>query len=423
MRIVATLTATAVMLAGAPAAHAQPVTDWAARNAAPLGTIDPAAPLDDLTPLRRSIGDARIVGLGESVHGTAEESKLKHRTLRLLVERMGFRSIAWEEQWTTGLEADAYIRGGKTDLNALMSRMSGQWQTREVADVLRWLRAYNAGHAGKVRFFGVEYFFTGLAAYDAVDAHVARTAPERLAELRRHLRVIRPATADIFRHAMWYQKVADKRPIIRHARRVRELVESLPHRPGDREHAVTLHHARQIVSFYEHLALPDADALVYRDAHVARNLRWWQGLSHDKVAYWAASPHTANAPRLRIAVPPDPDMRFASTGSYLRRWFGPRYRSIGFTFDHGAVSVGPGKAAAMPRPAPDWFERPLGGVGYDQFVLDLRAPSPVRSWLEGPVRTRGLADRGPGSFMDGGTLAQWFDVIVHRRQVTPARPI
>ena len=40
---------------------------------------------------------ASVVGLGESAHGAAEELTLKHRTLRLLVEDMGFRSVAWEE--------------------------------------------------------------------------------------------------------------------------------------------------------------------------------------------------------------------------------------------------------------------------------------------------------------------------------------
>ena len=79
----------------------------------PLTTVDPAAPLGDLTPLRRAIGDAEIVGLGESTHGAAEEETLKHRTLRLLVERMGFRSVAWEEDWSTGLQIDRYIRTGK----------------------------------------------------------------------------------------------------------------------------------------------------------------------------------------------------------------------------------------------------------------------------------------------------------------------
>lgn len=47
----------------------------------------PRRPIGDLTPLRRAIGDAEIVGLGESAHGAAEEETLKHRTLRLLVEQ------------------------------------------------------------------------------------------------------------------------------------------------------------------------------------------------------------------------------------------------------------------------------------------------------------------------------------------------
>lgn len=71
----------AVLLGGAPAANAQAprsVDRWIERNAVPLAIADPAAPLGDLASLRRSIGNAAIVGLGESVHGTAEETTLKH---------------------------------------------------------------------------------------------------------------------------------------------------------------------------------------------------------------------------------------------------------------------------------------------------------------------------------------------------------
>ena len=302
--------------------------------------------------------------------------------------------------------------------------MSPQWQSHEVADVLRWLRQYNVRHVDDVRFFGVEYYFTRRAAYDAVEDYVAQVAPDRLAELRRHLNVIRPFTTDKFAYVDWYWNRPNKRPYIRHAHAVLDLLRDL--RPGrsERAHQVALHHARQIVSFYEHYDLSVADSNVYREPHAARNLRWWQRFSDHKVAYWAASPHTANAPDLQIVQPEGEDMRFASAGSYLRRWYGDQYLSIGFTFDHGTVSLGPGATADLPPPRPAWFEQPLGDVRFAQFALDLRghAPRPVRKWLRHPIETRGLADSGPGGYMTGGSLAQWFDLIVHRQTVSPSSP-
>jgi erythromycin esterase-like protein len=137
-----------------------------------------------------------------------------------------------------------------------------------------------------------------------------------------------------------------------------------------------------------------------------------------------ASAHTANAPRLRIVRPADADLRYPTAGSHLRRWYGDLYRSIGVTFDHGAVSLGPDTVAEMPPPEPQWFEQPLGSVHLDQFALDLhhRAPRPVQTWLAGPLRTRGLADSGPGGYMAGDSSADWFDIVVHRQHVTAAEP-
>ena len=123
--------------------------------------------------------------------------------------------------------------------------------------------------------------------------------------------------------------VEDKQPYINHARDIYELLTRLPHDVEERAHDLALHHARQIVSFYEHFDLSDADALVYRDACAAENLKWWHERSGDRIAYWAATPHTANAPELRNAIPPAPDMSFPSAGSYLRNWYGERYLSIG----------------------------------------------------------------------------------------------
>ena len=413
------------------------VVRWIEHNAHPLDTVDPTAPLDDLAPLRRAVGHASIVGLGEPAHEVAEVTTLKHRALRYLVERMGFRSIAWEDDWTLGLEIDAYVRTGDGDVDEILSRTGGGWATREVADVLTWLRDFNTGRpaSDQIRFVGVEYYTTWLPAYDMVDSYVADVAPKRLAELRAHTATLVPTKETAFAHAQWYMnEVPAKQPYVDHARAVYDLIAELAE-----DDSVELHAARQIRTFYEHYQLPFTDALVFRDAKAAENLRWWRDAGHDKIVYWAATPHSAVAPDLRITAPPEPDLAFASVGSYVDRWYGAGYRSIGFTFDHGTLSSDDITASELasepmdtgaggwPPPAPDWFERPFGQTRYDQFVLDLRgpAPAPVRQWLYGPLRTRGFVDHVPpyDSYGSGGTLDQWFDVIIHRQTVTAAEPL
>jgi erythromycin esterase-like protein len=442
LQLLTIMVAAAVWLAGtgpvqaAPSAPRPQVANWIRHHADQLATTDPAAPLDDLAPLRRMVGDAQVVGLGESTHGAREEFTLKHRVLRLLVEQLGFRSIAWEEDWTTGLLLNQYLLTGDGELEALMREMSTTWRSSEVAAVLRWLRAYNTSHADKVRFVGVEFFATRTLVYDAVADYVAATAPEQLPALQADLEPIRPRTPNIGEHIGWYLSVQDKQPYIDHARRVYELVRDLPHARGDRAWELALQHARQILSFYEYFSLQGSPQLAYRDEHAARNLRWWHRRTGDKVAYWAASAHTARAPGLRISLPPAPDLEFDNAGSHLHRWYGQRYRSIGFTFDHGTVISGfdqppyTGLPFAVPRPAPDWAERPLGEAGLDQFALDLHADAPpaVQAWLQEPTTTRAI---GPSFdpqdplayYMTGGSLAQWFDVIVHRQVVTPWQPL
>jgi erythromycin esterase len=75
----------------------------------------------------------------------------------------------------------------------------------------------------------------------------------------------------------------------------------------------------------------------------------------------------------------------------------------------------------VPRPPHDWAERPLGDAGLDQYLLDLRADAPpaVRAWLHAPTTTRAIGpsfdpQRHDDYYITGGSLAQWFDVIVHR---------
>jgi erythromycin esterase len=417
---------TAVSAGVSPAARAEArddrtVTRWVQRQSTTLTTVDPAAPLTDLRHLRAAAGNATIVGLGEATHGAAEITGLKHRVLRLLVEDLGYRTLAWEEDWSLGLRINQYLRTGEGDLAGLVGRMSTAWRSAEVTEVLRWIRAWNAGHRDDVTFVGVEAYATRPMIYDLVEAYVAERAPAMLAEAVSHLEPLTPESDDMQAHVDWYwRQVTDKGPYVQHARDLYDLVSGVPHRPGDREHELYLQHVRQIVGFYEQFA--DANPFAYRDGQAARNLRWTQRFTGEKVAYWAASGHTLDGPQLRLTQGQYPALEIASVGSFIRDWYGRGYLSIGFTVDHGAV-VSEGQVVTMPPAASDWLEAPFAAVRADQFMLDLReqAPPAVRRWLDAPTRTRGLPGGGHESYLSGGTPGQWFDIIIHRQLVSPVR--
>src|SRR3954468_12844490 len=81
-----------------------------------LATLDPAADLEDLEPLLDSISDRiRVVAIGESVHGAHEYYALRHRLVRLLVERLNFTALAWESGFPEAFLVNAYIHDRRDD--------------------------------------------------------------------------------------------------------------------------------------------------------------------------------------------------------------------------------------------------------------------------------------------------------------------
>ncbi|MFI7294424.1 hypothetical protein [Streptomyces sp. NPDC050121] len=75
-------------------------TAWMREHTTLLTTIDPAAGLDDLEPLRRIVGDARVVAIGEGAHFVEELSTVRQRVMRFLAGGL----MAWlrEQNATSG---------------------------------------------------------------------------------------------------------------------------------------------------------------------------------------------------------------------------------------------------------------------------------------------------------------------------------
>jgi erythromycin esterase-like protein len=161
---------------------------------------------EDLDPLLRRIGDARLVLLGEATHGTHEFQRLRAQITKRLVLEAGFAAVAVEADWPDAWRVNRFVRGLGSDVDAVdalgdFERFpSWMWRNADVLDFVGWLRAHNdsiaqrrdaRGRTGRgvpaVGFYGLDLYSLHasirkvLAYLDLVDPEAAARARTRYA--------------------------------------------------------------------------------------------------------------------------------------------------------------------------------------------------------------------------------------------------
>ncbi|HKG96003.1 MAG TPA: erythromycin esterase family protein, partial [Gemmatimonadaceae bacterium] len=178
---------------------------WAAPRALPIRSVEPGGDAAaDLRPLASVIGAARVVALGEPTHGAHEPLAFRNRLFRYLVQELGFTAIALESGLTESRRIADFVAGGSgappADDAARVTLESMTWgfgNFAENAELVRWVRAYNAdpAHRRKVRLYGIDLSLGGphgstptpapieaaLAYLARVDAAAGRRVRARLA--------------------------------------------------------------------------------------------------------------------------------------------------------------------------------------------------------------------------------------------------
>src|SRR5205814_3845168 len=84
---------------------------------------------DDLDVLTREVGDATIVLLGESTHGTREYYTWRIAITKKLIEEKGFDFIAIEGDWDDSYKVNQFIRRPAPDTGAVIDilRQYDRW--------------------------------------------------------------------------------------------------------------------------------------------------------------------------------------------------------------------------------------------------------------------------------------------------------
>ncbi len=161
----------------ASAALAQSPAEWAKDHAIPLKTVEAGHGFDDMQALKKVVGDARIVQLGEATHGTREFFQLKHRMLEFLATEMGFNIFSIEANMPEAYRLNDYVLNGTGDPAALIKGMYfWTWNTEEVLDMVQWMRKFNESGKGPVQFTGFDMQTPAVAA-ETVWSFVSKNDP------------------------------------------------------------------------------------------------------------------------------------------------------------------------------------------------------------------------------------------------------
>ncbi|MFB9516879.1 erythromycin esterase family protein [Streptomyces purpureus] len=392
-----------------------------------------ARPLSDLGALDRVIGPAKVVGIGEATHSSAEFFENKHRIFEHLVEKKGFTTFALEAGWSTGLRIDDYVRFGKGDPKEIMREEFQNayrfWNTEEYLDLIMWMRQHNLRHPDRpVRFMGNDIGYAGPGQFDLVTGYVARTYPKLLPRFEELYRASRPVgSVDEWMRAYVARPREERQRLAADVQRAHALLAARKPGRGHEEHAWMVQHARviaQVGTEYAYDLTGDGvqDAMLYRDRAMAENTVWWQRRTGHRMLLSAHNGHIGYETTM-------PDQYPRLQGAYMRDALGPAYVSVGTTFGRGSFNAADTREPGEPIRTftvgvlKGGNEETLGRVSRRDFVVDLRKATPrARAWLNEfrPTRSIGTAYPWPGDDLPA-RLATSYDALIHLHDVSAAR--
>lgn len=399
----------------------------------PLASILPQADDSDLEPLGEILRGVRVLGLGESTHGTREFFQLKHRITRYLVERHGYRVFSIEAGTVPSRNIDDFIRKGKGDRAAALASVGyWTWDTEEVSALLDWLREYNlkAWRGDEVQFVGfdIKPIDDAIRTLRTIIPRSCRIAAARTEEL---LRVIESApvqdreagsadTEDILWLLGWL--TARKALVVE--------------RTGVENHALAVEAAKQIFQYVD--ALIVNLGIKTRDKHMGENaiLAIDALPANARVIVWAHNAH--------LAIDPD----WQNLGYRLRKRYGNQYYAAALTFTQGSFQsrleqAGPNVSGStvfgslrefsVGAPNAEQWESDLASLHGGDFYLDLRGAvqgnAETYAWAKESVRPLrsigGLYNAENAQderYFANHALGNAFDGLFHIQRTTRAVP-
>lgn len=383
-----------------------------------LESVEAGTGFDDMAPLAKLVGKAKIVALGEATHGSREMFQVKHRFLEYLVEKHGFRVLAIEASQPECRAINDYVlHGTGTAKEALAGIYSRTWNTEEVLATIEWMRAYNADakHVTKVQLAGFDMQIT-RGAHATVAAAVKQAAPDRADAL---LAPLAPLGELMPAGAIQRLSPGEREKLTAALVALRPV---LAKADADTRHDLRI--LEQAAKMYLDPMQFDA-----RDRAMAENIGWLRDTTKARIVVWAHNGHISKyLPAAEQAA------SFKNMGGVLEAKYKAGYLPIGIVFGQGAFQAMDGTTPShrfgewSVGPAPEHYgSTPFAKVGKPLLVLDLRTlpkRGKVAEWFAAkhPFREAGAVWQGEPAMTFLQALPTVYDAVIYIDKTTRARP-
>ena len=391
---------------GAPA----PPTGQRAADLVAQAAIDAPGGVPPRAVLMYLIGDARIVLIGESSHGTHEFYEARAEITKLLIEEKGFNAVAAEADWPDAYRVNRYVRGlGDDDspdaaLRGFERFPAWMWRNTVVRDFVGWLRWHNGRRAADGRrqtgFYGLDLYSLHRSMQEVI-AYLDDVDPKAADRARARYACFDHSLGDDGQ-AYGYAAAFGAGPTCER-QAVEQLVElqrdAAKYLAGDgrlaedelfyaQQNATTVRNAE---AYYRSMFRGRVTSWNMRDKHMAQtlgalvaHLDAHGGPEPARIVVWAHNSHVGDARATEVAA--DGQL---TIGQLAREHYGENCRLIGFSTHRGSVTA-----------ASDW-----GGIAERKVV---------RPALAGSIEEL-LHETGRSSFIvpmhDGSPAARALDVV------------
>jgi erythromycin esterase-like protein len=406
---------------------------------------------DGLTALVDTIGDARVVLIGEATHGTHEFYRTRAELTKALITRKGFNLVAVEADWPDAYRVNRYVRGvsDDADANAALSGFkrfpAWMWRNHVVLEFVQWLREHNDRQppSCKVGFYGIDLYslFTSI---EAVLAYLDKVDPEAAKRAR-----YRYSCFDHFGENTQAYGYAAAYGLDQSCENevVTQLVEMTREADGGAklrgkadadEYFYAEQNARLVKNaeeYYRTMFRGRVSSWNLRDRHMVDTLQALDAhLSQrgkpPRIAVWAHNSHLCDASATDMG-----DAGEWNVGQLVREHYGRDAVLVGFSTHHGTVTAAPDWDSPAERKRvrpglPGSYEAIFHEVGTERFLLPLRDEAQLQAPLEPPRLQRAigviyLPETERMSHYFNTRLLRQFDVMIHfdeTRAVEPLEP-